>query len=166
MKTALREEAVIRFMTRAPQVQIIGVNACSLLSRSLPHPSRRSRVVWLLDIEYDRNGLSVGPEVEGSVFRRVIFCRTKSWGYCNSWYRAKSIQLMYAALLQIESLTVDVVAKESLRTIISLLSVIQIMTINEAKKKISEKIKLFWDFCIFMWEWWWLYYQHAYRSLR
>ena len=50
---------------------------------------------------------------------------------------------MYAALLQIENLTVDVVAKESLRTIISLLSVIQIMTINEAKKKISEKIKLF-----------------------
>lgn len=36
---------------------------------------------------------------------------------------------MYAALLQIENLTVDVVAKESLRTIISLLSVIQIMTI-------------------------------------
>ena len=50
---------------------------------------------------------------------------------------------MYAALLQIENLTVDVVAKESLRTIISLLSVIQIMTINEAKKKNSEKIKLF-----------------------
>lgn len=164
MKTALREEAVIRFMTRAPQVQIIGVNACSRLSRSLSHPFVCA--VWFLDIEYDRNGLSVGPEVEGSVFRRVIFCRTKSWGSCNSWYRAKSIQFMYAALQQIENLTVDVVAKESLRTIISLLSVMQIMTINEAKKIISEKTKLFWNFCIFMWEWWWFYYQHAYRSLR
>ena len=50
---------------------------------------------------------------------------------------------MYAALQQIENLTVDVVAKESLRTIISLLSVMQIMTINEAKKIISEKTKLF-----------------------
>lgn len=46
---------------------------------------------------------------------------------------------MYAALQQIENLTVDVVAKESLRTIISLLSVIQIMTINEAKRKIEDQ---------------------------